>query len=232
MPNWMSPRALASSARRAAYGLLDWRSHAGQLARQMAATGALVALLLTSGGAASAQADADQGRRAARAAAKIFEETCYGLLPNLDAIAQLAQKRQWQPITGAALRALMPQERPEMILAWNATVDGTTFPLSVTPARVDPDLVRDMPRFAGGTSFHCSILLHAKSPPQHAAELIVKLMGRPADATADAGRMRYSTWAGQNEKMLVFVQHGQVLAGGRPMAGGGLLSVSINRIKE
>lgn len=114
MPNWISLKALASTARRSACCLLDWRAHSGQLGRQMAATGAVVALLLTPGGAAFAQADADEGRRAARTTAKIFEETCYGLLPNLDAIAQLAQQRQWQPITGAALRALMPREGPNL----------------------------------------------------------------------------------------------------------------------
>jgi len=208
--------------------LMRLRRHSEKL-KALGLTAAMLAA--SSGGGAVAQTHTEQGKGAALTASRLFHETCFALLPDTEAIARLAEQRQWEPVTGPALRALAPREKPEVIKAWRAKLESETFTLSTTQSRVDPDVEREIPIFAGGKSFHCSIVLNGTSLPQQDAQLMATLVGRPPDASHDAGRRRTHTWAGQNESTLVFIHHMQVLSAGK-LIPGGLLSVSITQRKQ
>lgn len=170
--------------------------------------------------ASDAQADPPNG--AAARYVGIFDAACLEPMPDLGAVAALAQDRAWTPVTGDALAAYKPPVPPTSIAAWTLQDDGQNLSVSVTQSDLDDQAKSDFPDFADGQSYACSVVLPPdRTKPDDITAALTALLTRPQDTSYDEDPWTVIHWSAVTPERTVLVYHY------RPRTGqaGGLLSL-------
>lgn len=153
----------------------------------------------------------------------VFNEICYGKVPDLQAIRQMATKLAWNPITDVEVTKFTQIVKPDVLQGWDAQVGERIFRIAIVQSAPPKSMAASYPAFAGGKATTCTMVLDEG----FGAELISKNMQAlarkdPVSKDTDDGLMKTTTWGGGNDDFKVFLvskvgKHGK----------GGLLSVTV-----
>ncbi len=152
----------------------------------------------------------------------IFDAACLEPMPDLGAVAAVAQARAWTPVTGDALAAYKPPVPPTSIAAWTLKDNGQNLSVSVTQSDLDDQAKSDFPDFADGQSYACSVVLPPdRTKPDDITAALTALLTRPQDTSYDEDPWTVIHWSAVTPERTVLVYHY------RPRTGqaGGLLSL-------
>lgn len=169
------------------------------------------------GNARAQSADAGAARYVA-----LFDAACLEPMPDLGAVAAVAQAQAWTPVTGDALAAYKPPVPPTSIAAWTLKDNGQNLSVSVTASELDAQAKSDFPDFADGQSYACSLVLPPdRTKPDDVTAALTALLTRPHDTSYDEDPWTVIHWSAVTPERTVLVYHY------RPRSGqaGGLLSL-------
>ncbi len=180
-----------------------------------------IALILP---AAAAQAQTKSPRAAAvNDPVLVFNEVCYGKVPDVQAIRQMATKLAWNAIGDAEVKKFTQISSPDVLEGWDAQIGERIFRVAIVQSAPPSGMVKSFPAFEKGKATTCSMVVDEG----YEASLISKnmqLLARkdPLSKDVDEGLLKATTWAGGSDDLKVFLvskvaKHGK----------GGLLSVTV-----
>lgn len=158
---------------------------------------------------------------------KMFDLFCLSQLPNIEAVAELAKAGEFNELAGSELQKYQPPVKAEELRAWKYKDFDADFVLTTARTLPDAQFKKAVPEFADGTNFGCSLVIPAKDAKEALLEQMTGIMERKPDEIWDQAPLKAHAWAGQTEKMLVYVYYYAPLKG----AKGGLLSANVT-VKE
>lgn len=174
---------------------------------------AFLTLALASGGQALAQELPEEAGPARTT--KLFDLFCFNQLPNLAAIAKIAEAGEFVPIEGAELQKYQPAVPAEELSAWHFDDLAGRFVLIASKSKPDEKFKTDFPDFAESEAFACSLITPGADPSADVLAQMTEIMGRKPDAVWDQDPMKVQSWTGQTEKLLVNVYHYAAIKDGK-----------------
>jgi len=153
----------------------------------------------------------------------VFNEVCYGKVPDVQAIRQMATKLAWNAIGAAEVKKFTQIAAPDVLEGWDAQIGERIFRVAIVQSTPPEGMTKSFPDFARGKATTCTMVVDEG----YDAQLISKNMQalarkEPVSKDADEGLLKTTTWAGGNDAVKVFLvskvaKHGK----------GGLLSVTV-----
>jgi hypothetical protein len=138
---------------------------------------------------------------------RMFDLFCLSLIPDVSRIAEAAAAGNFTELKVNKLEKYQPQVRADELRAWSYEDFGSEFVLTAARSKPDAQFKRDIPEFADSTNFACSLIIPTKDPKEKVLKEMIGLMEREPDEAWDEGPMRVHAWAGQTDKLLIYVNY-------------------------
>ncbi len=151
--------------------------------------------------------------RASEAANRVFEifmHYCGKTLPDFDKLlAQPAQDgmtpmadHEFESRTNAAAMT------PRVLKGWTFSDNGADLAIYASQSDFDEQMNADIPEFAGGTSYVCSLAFIKGGPrPSEITPVLRAAFGRQPDGGRDEGEIRVHNWFGESATTMTIVEH-------------------------
>lgn len=148
----------------------------------------------------------DEGEGAEANSVFVFNRVCYGQVPKLQGIRNMAAQLGWSPLDDKDLTQFSPDEKAEVVLGWDAPIGERAFRVAVTQGAISDALIETFPDFAEGVSTSCTLVLDGFDPAAQLLADVNALAGKaPASENVAAGGLFTTTWAGGNADVKVFL---------------------------
>lgn len=150
----------------------------------------------------------------------MFDLFCYGLIPDVDAIIEVASG-EFTPITGSELSDYRPEGDVSLLKAWKFDDFDSEYSLGVSVATLTDQIKEQLPGYE--TAHACTLALPKLGSVDSIRREVRALVGRDADETFDQEPFRAHAWMGETDEMRVHVYYYAPLSG----EPGGLLSAAV-----
>ena len=152
-----------------------------------------------------------------------FNEICYGRVPNLGAIRDMALELAWKPLSVGDLEAFGDRDKLDILQGWDVQVGEKFYRLGVSQGPLAEEARSAFPGFENGMTTSCSMVLDGSDPNQEIAANMQRLAGKEPVSTGVAeGDLLTTTWAGGNDEIKVFLFNKATTFG-----DGGVLAVTV-----
>ena len=155
----------------------------------------------------------------------VFNRICYGQVPSVQAIRDMALRLAWRGMEDTDLAAFKPAgTEPDVLDGWDAQVGERIYRVAISQGAPSPALAQGAPGFENGKATTCSMVLDENHDPAVFTANMGRLAGKePVSApVTGADGTTTTTWAGGNDDVKVIL-----VARANPNDAGGVLAVTI-----
>ena len=136
----------------------------------------------------------------------VFNRVCYGQVPNIDGVSDMATRLGWSEITTQELAQFKSGAPSEVAYGWDAPIGERAFRVAVTQGPLSPSQAEQFPDFSGGVSTSCTLVLDGFDGAEKLLSEVGALAGKsPLSENVESGGLFTTTWAGGNEEIKVFL---------------------------
>ena len=187
--------------------------------------GAFAAAILLSVAPGTAHAQTGATGEASQDPVFVFNRICYGQVPSVAAIRDMALELAWRRMDDEDLKQFAPDGvTPDVLDGWDAQVGDRVYRVAISQSTPPPTLAEGAPGFENGTATTCTMVLDENHDPAVFLSN-TRTLARKDPVSADVegpGGVRTTTWAGGNDDMKIIL-----VARANPDAAGGVLAVTI-----
>ena len=155
----------------------------------------------------------------------VFNRICYGQVPSVAAIRDMALELAWRRMEDEALKQFAPDGvAPDVLEGWDAQVGDRIYRVAISQSKPSPSLAEGALGFENGTATTCTMVLDENHDPAVFLPNMQTLARKDpvsADVEGPEG-VRTTTWAGGNDDVKIVL-----VARANPDADGGVLAVTI-----
>ena len=125
----------------------------------------------------------DEGEGAEANSVFVFNRVCYGQVPKLQGIRNMAAQLGWSPLDDKDLTQFSPDEKAEVVLGWDAPIGERAFRVAVTQGAISDALI-ERPNQAPHphvnlSPTHRNLCLGQAPPPHSLLSLATRLKSLP-----------------------------------------------------
>lgn len=135
-----------------------------------------------------------------------FNRICYGQVPALQGIRNMATQLGWKPLTDDELAPFGSKADWATLEGWDVQLGNAFYRLGLSQGPASDDIVTQFPDFETGTSTSCTLILGDEHDAATVASQMQELAGKePVQAAVDEGSVLTTSWAGGNADFKVFL---------------------------